>query len=294
MIPKEVIRKIRHIQITTSRKVTNVFAGQYQSVFKGAGMEFDEVREYTPGDEIRSIDWNVTARMGHPFIKKFTEERELTIMLVLDVSMSNRYGTKGRLKSDLAAELCSVIAFSAVQNSDKIGMLTFSDKVEQYIPPRKGMRHVLRVIREALYNNAEGTGTDLNLILEHLNRVTKRNTITFIISDFMAPDFKKNLTITNKRHDVIAVDITDPSEKRLPSAGMVKVHDSETGDKFLIDTSNPGVRRKYEDNTSRFDIWKKDVFSSSGVDSIEIMTDSSYVQPLIHFFKMRERRRGRR
>ena len=294
MIPKEVIRKIRHIQITTSRKVTNVFAGQYQSVFKGVGMEFDEVREYTPGDEIRSIDWNVTARMGHPFIKKFTEERELTIMLLLDVSMSNRYGTKGRLKSDLAAELCSVIAFSAVQNSDKIGMLTFSDKVEKHIPPRKGMRHVLRVIREALYNDAEGTGTDINLILEHLNRVTKRNTITFIISDFMAPDFKKNLTITNKRHDVIAVDITDPSEKRLPSAGMVKVHDSETGDKFLIDTSNPGVRRKYEDNTSRFDIWKKDVFSSSGVDSIEIMTDSSYVQPLIHFFKMRERRRGRR
>lgn len=294
MIPKEVIRKIRHIQITTSRKVTDVFAGQYQSVFKGVGMEFDEVREYNPGDEIRSIDWNVTARMGHPFVKKFIEERELTIMLLLDVSMSNKYGTSGRMKSELAAELCSVIAFSAVQNSDKVGMLTFSDRVEKYIPPRKGLKHVLRVIREAIYNEPRGKGTDINNILEHMNRVTKRNTITFIISDFMAPDFKKNLTITNKRHDVIAVDIIDPSEKVLPNAGIIKMHDSETGGAFLVDSSSRAVRRKYEDNAARFDIWKKDVFSSSGVDNIEIMTDTSYVQPLIRFFRMRERRRAKR
>jgi len=228
MIPKDIIRKIRRIQITTSRKVTNVFAGQYQSVFKGVGMEFDEVREYLPGDEIRSIDWNVTARMGHPYIKKFVEERELTIMILLDVSMSQRFGTVDSIKSDIAAEICSVIAFSATQNNDKVGMLTFTDRVEKVIPPRKGLRHVLRVIREALYNDPKGEGTDINNVLEHLNRVTTRRTITFVISDFFAPNFKKTLSIINKRHDVIAVTITDPAEVTLKDVGLIKLHDAET------------------------------------------------------------------
>ena len=294
MIPKDIISKVRRIQITTSRKVTDVFAGKYQSVFKGAGMEFDEVREYLPGDEIRSIDWNVTARMGHPYIKKFAEERELTIMLLLDVSMSCRYGTRGRIKSELAAELCSVIAFSAIQNNDKVGMITFTDRVEKYIPPRKGLRHVLRVIREALYNKPTGTGTDINAILEHLNRVTTRRTITFVISDFFSEDYKKKLSITNKRHDVIAVTITDPSEIKIPDAGMIKMHDAETEEPFIIDTSSKEVRSFYENRAERLLSLRQEVFNSVGVDHIDLRTDQSYVEPLIRFFRTRERRRTRR
>jgi len=290
MIPKEIIRKIRRIQITTSRKVTDVFAGQYQSVFKGMGMEFDEVREYLPGDEIRSIDWNVTARMGHPFIKKFVEERELTIMILLDVSMSCRFGTAGRIKSDLAAELCSVIAFSAIQNNDKVGMLTFTDRVEKYIPPRKGVRHVLRVIREAIYNKPQGSKTDINNILEHLNRVTPRQTITFLVSDFFAADYKKTLSITNKRHDVIAVTVTDPAELMLPKAGMVKMHDAETGRTVIVDTSDSKIRALYEEYAGKLIGGRQELFKSVNVDNIDIRTDRSYVEPLIRFFRMRERR----
>ena len=294
MIPKEIIRKIRRIQITTTRKVTDVFAGQYQSVFKGVGMEFDEVREYLPGDEIRSIDWNVTARMGHPYVKKFVEERELTIMILLDVSMSCRFGTTGRVKSELAAELCSVIAFSAIQNNDKVGMLTFTDRVEKFIPPRKGVRHVLRVIREALYNKPAGSGTDVNNALEYLNGVSTRRTITFVVSDFFAPDFKKTLTITNKRHDVIAVTITDPAELELPRAGMLKLHDAETGAPYIIDTSDPGVQDLYKSRAERSTEGRRRLFRSTGVDNIVIRTDQSYVEPLIRFFRMRERRLVRR
>ncbi|MEE8575164.1 MAG: DUF58 domain-containing protein [Thermodesulfobacteriota bacterium] len=257
-------------------------------------MEFDEVREYLPGDEIRSIDWNVTARMGHPYVKKFVEERELTIMLLLDVSMSCRFGTVGRIKSELAAELCSVIAFSAIQNHDKVGMITFTDHVEKFIPPRKGVRHVLRVIREALYNRPQGRGTDFNKVLEHLNRVTTRRTITFVISDFFGPDFKKTLSITNKRHDVIAVTITDPVEEKLPGAGIVKLHDAETGAPYVIDTSAPEIRRRYEARAGSMAAARKQLFRSVDVDNIDIRTDQSYVEPLIRFFRMRERRLARR
>jgi len=290
MIPKEIISKIRRIQITTSRKVTDVFAGQYQSVFKGVGMEFDEVREYMPGDEIRSIDWNVTARMGTPFIKKFVEERELTIMILLDVSMSCRYGTVDRVKSELAAELCSVIAFSAVKNHDKVGMITFTDGVEKFIPPRKGLKHVLRVVREALYNKPEGSGTDINNVLEHLMRVAKRRSITFLVSDFISPDFRRALSIANKRHDVIAVNITDPSEREMPLAGLVKLHDAETGEPFTLDTSDAAMRNAYEENAKKMAEERIRIFNSAKVDNIDLFTDRSYVEPLIKFFKMRERR----
>jgi len=274
--------------------VTDVFAGQYQSVFKGVGMEFDEVREYLPGDEIRSIDWNVTARMGHPFIKKFVEERELTIMILLDVSMSCRFGTIGRIKSELAAELCSVIAFSAIRNNDKVGMLTFTDRVEKFIPARKGVRHVLRVIREAIHNSPQGMKTDVNNVLEHLNRVATRRTIVFVVSDFFASDFKKNLSITNKRHDIIAVTIIDPAEQELPEAGIVKLHDAETGMPYIIDTSSPEIRRLYEDRAGRLITERRQLFRSVNVDSIDIRTDRSYVEPLIRFFRMREKRLARR
>jgi len=294
MIPKDVIKKLRRMQITTTRKVTDVFAGQYQSVFKGAGMEFDEVREYNPGDEIRSIDWNVTARMGHPFVKKFVEERELTIMFLLDVSMSCRYGTKNRLKSDLAAEICSILAFTAIKNNDKVGMLTFTDRVEKFIPARKGVKHVMRVVREALYNEPVGNGTDINGILEYLNRVTKRRTITFVISDFMAPDFKKTLAVTNKRHDIIAITIADPSELKLPNAGIVKMHDAETMMPYEVDTSHPSVRRDYMRRSAKFFHLRDKLFRSVNVDGIVFRTDRSYMEPLMRFFRMRERRLVRR
>ena len=294
MIPKEVIRKLRRIQITTTRKVTDVFAGQYQSVFKGVGMEFDEVREYNPGDEIRSIDWNVTARMGHPFVKKFVEERELTIMFLLDVSMSCRFGTRGRTKNDLAAEICSVLAFSATKNNDKVGMLTFTDRVEKFIPPRKGVKHVMRVVREALYNAPLGRGTDINGVLEYLDRVTKRRTITFVISDFIAPDFKKTLAVTNKRHDVIALAIQDPAEVVLPKAGIVRLHDAEMAYQYEVDTSNPRIRRDYEKHTAEFISRRDKLFRSINVDSVVFRTDSSYMEPLMRFFRMREKRLIRR
>jgi uncharacterized protein (DUF58 family) len=290
MIPKEVIKKIRRIQITTTRKVTDIFAGQYQSVFKGSGIEFDEVREYFPGDDIRSIDWNVTARMGHPYVKKFVEERQLTIMILLDVSLSCRFGTVNTLKSDLAAEICSVIAFSAIQNNDKVGVLTFTDRVEKFIPPRKGVKHVLRVIREALYNKPTGYKTDINNVLEYLNRVTRRRTITFVISDFFAEDFKKKLSITNKRHDVIAVTITDPAELELPRAGIVKLHDAESGEPYEIDTHDPEARRTYWENAAEIIAGREQVFRSTKVDNIYLRTDQPYTEPLIKFFKMRERR----
>jgi uncharacterized protein (DUF58 family) len=294
MIPKDVLKKIKRIQITTNRKVTDLFAGQYQSVFKGVGMEFDEVRQYNPGDEIRSIDWNVTARIGHPFIKKFVEERELTIMFLLDVSMSCRYGTVNRMKSDMAAELCSVLAFSAIKNNDKVGMLTFTDKVEKYIPPRKGTKHVLRVIREALYNQPDGIGTDINNVLEYLNRVTTRGTITFIISDFYCEDFKKVLSITNKRHDVIAVSVNDPSENILPDAGLVKMRDAETGEEKIVDTSSDTIKKIYKKYSNEISGKNANIFKSVCVDNIQIRTDQSYEGPLMRFFKMRERRIVRR
>lgn len=294
MIPKDILKQIRRIQITTSRKATDVFAGRYQSVFKGSGMEFEEVREYTPGDDIRSIDWNVTARTGTPFVKKFVEERQLTIMILLDISMSCRYGTADRLKSELAAELCSVIAFSAVKNSDKVGMITFTDGVEKFIPPRKGLKHVLRVIREALYNQPKGTGTDINNVLEHLNRVVKRRSITFLVSDFIAADFKRTLTVTNKRHDLIAVNILDPSERALPEAGIVKLHDAETGTPFMLDTSDRSVRDEYARRSAARKASLEKIFSSAGVDNLCINTAESYVEPLIKFFKKRERRKRQR
>ena len=290
MIPKEILKQVRRIQITTSRMVTDVFAGQYQSVFKGSGMEFDEVREYQPGDEIRSIDWNVTARTGHPYVKKFVEERELTVMLLLDMSLSCSFGTVKQLKSRLAAELCSLLAFSAIQNNDKVGLIIFTDRIEKFVPPRKGLSHVLRVIREALYFKPKGSGTNIKAALEYLGKVTTRKTVTFIISDFYNPAFKKDLSITNKRHDTIAVTITDPLEIELPNIGIIKLDDPETGESRLIDTSSAGLRKDYHKNSLQRFQERKKLFQSINVDSIDIRTDIPYSKTLIAFFKMRERR----
>ncbi|MFQ5866621.1 MAG: DUF58 domain-containing protein [bacterium] len=290
MIPKEIFQEIRRIQITTSRMVTDVFAGQYQSIFKGKGMDFEEVREYQPGDEIRSIDWNVTARMGHPYVKKFIEERELTIMLLLDMSNSFYFGTVNKLKSRLATELCSVLAFSAIQNNDRVGFIAFTDRIEKFVPPRKGIRHVLRVIREALYLKPEGKGTDIPGAIEYLNRVTNRRTVTFIVSDFYASDFKKPLSIANKRHDVIAITIIDPREISLPDIGIVKLDDAESERSFLIDTSDPKVRQEYNKNSLERLEERRELFRSINVDNIDIRTDVPYSHDLFKFFRMRQRR----
>ena len=291
MIPREIVNKIRRIQITTTRLVTDVFAGQYQSIFKGKGMEFDEVREYQPGDDIRSIDWNVTARTGDPYIKKFVEERELTVMLLLDMSQSFCFATVNKLKIQLAAELCSVLAFSAIKNNDKVGFISFTDRIEKFVPPRKGISHVLRVIREALYFKPEGKGTDIPLAIEYLNRVTTRRTVTFIISDFYATNFKKSLSIANKRHDIIAITITDPREINLPDIGIVKLDDPETGENFFLDTSDSRLRENYHNNSIEKLRERQKLFRSISVDNIDIRTDVPYTETLLRFFKMRERKR---
>ncbi len=290
MIPPEVLRKIRQIEITTSRMVTDVFAGQYESVFKGRGMEFDEVREYQPGDEIRSIDWNVTARMAHPYVKKFVEERQLTVMILLDASGSCSFGSGHQLKSDLAAELSAILAFSAIRNNDRIGLIIFTDRIEKFIPPRKGTTHVLRVIREALYFKPKGSGTDINGAIEYLNRITARRAVVFVISDFYAGDYKKSLSIANKRHDVIALTVSDPREYELPDIGIVELRDAETGGIFLMDASNRASREEYARRSMKLFSQRKEVFDSCRVDHIDISTTRPYLGPLIQFFRMRERR----
>jgi uncharacterized protein (DUF58 family) len=290
MIPKEVLKNIRRIQITTARMVTDVFAGQYQSVFKGKGMEFEEVREYQPGDEIRSIDWNVTARMGAPYIKKFIEERELTVMLMLDMSPSSFFGTSKQLKMRLAAEVCSVLAMAAIKNNDKVGFIAFTDKIEKFIPPRKGLRHVLRIISEALYFKPSGTKTDITAALEYLNRVTTRKTVAFIISDFYAHDFKKMLALSNKRHDIVAITVTDPRELELADAGIVMLEDLESGQMFAVDTSDAQLRKRYTEDARQRERERDMLFRSVNVDSIDVRTDMPYSQSLFRFFKTRERR----
>ena len=270
MIPKELFKKIKKIEISTSRLVTDVFAGQYHSVFKGQGIEFDEVREYQPGDDVRTIDWNVTARTGKPHIKKFVEERELTVMILVDVSLSCRFASVNMLKSQLAAEVAAVLAFSAIRNNDKVGLIIFTDEIEKFIPPRKGVGHVLQVIREVLYFKPKGHSTDIARALEYLNKITTRKSIAFLISDFFPPDaiaanapgsqghnrdqarmgevLKKSLLIANKRHDVIGITLNDPREMQLPDCGLIALEDAETGKKMIIDSSDAHLRQQYYQN----------------------------------------------
>jgi len=290
MIPREILKQIKRIQITTSRMVTDVFAGHYHSVFKGKGMEFDEVREYQPGDDIRSIDWNVTARTGHPFIKKYVEERELTIMLLLDMSGSSYFGTVNKLKRQLAAEVCSLLAMSAMKNNDKVGLIAFTDRIEKFVPPRKGLSHVMRIIREALYFEPEQQGTDISGALEYLNRVTNRSTVSFIISDFYAADFKRPLSVTGKGHDMVAVSITDPRELELPDMGIVNVEDAESGENFLLDTSSYALRKDYSARAMKMFDERRRMFRLINIDHIDIRTDRPYSQEMYKFFRMREKR----
>lgn len=288
---KEILKKVRQIEIRTKRLVTDALSGQYHSVFKGRGMDFDEVREYFPGDEVRAIDWNVTARTGHPFIKKFTEERELTILLMVDVSASGNFGSTAQSKRELSAELASVLAFSAIRNNDKVGLILFSDQIEQYIPPKKGRRHVLRVIREILFFKPKNRGTNITQALDFASKVVVRRAIAFLISDFQASDYRQALRLTNKRHDLIAVNIVDPRERELPSIGLLTLEDTETGEQLELNTNDPQIRTQFAQfTTKRLDLIRK-TLRSVGVDCLELHTEQPYMPALLQFFAMRERRR---
>jgi len=290
MITKELAKKIRVLQITTRKVVNDVLAGEYGSVFRGRGMDFDEVREYMPGDEIRSIDWNVTARTGHPYVKRFVEERELTVMFLVDLSASGAFGSVRKLKNEIAAELCALLAFSAVKNNDKVGLVVFTDRVEMFIPPKKGTKHVLRVIRELLNFKPRPASTDIAGALDYLGRITTKRSVVFLVSDFQAEGFEKKMRVLGKRHDLIAVTIVDPREVRLPDVGLIELEDAETGETVLVDTSSAAVRRRYERLGREEQARLKELFNSMGVDQIEVMTDRDYVPKLISFFRAREKR----
>jgi len=290
MIPKEILKKVRHIEIRIGRLVNDVFAGQYESIFKGRGMEFHEVREYVPGDDIRSIDWNVTARTGHPFVKKFVEERELTVLVMADISGSGYFGTKNKMKKEIMAELGALLAFSAIKNNDKVGLLLFTDRVEKFVPPKKGRPHVLRVIRELLYYKPEGRKTNINAALEYLGKVLKKRAVIFLLSDFMDSDYGRLLRILNKRHDIIGISISDPRETHLPDIGLMGFEDRETGEFIYLDTSDDYLKNELVKRRTSFTESRKSLFRSMGLDSIDISTDKSYIEPLMLFFKMRARR----
>ena len=293
MIPRQIIQKVRQIEIRTKHLVNDVFSGEYHSVFKGRGMEFAEVREYEPGDEIRSIDWNVTARLGRPYIKRFIEERELTVILMADVSASGHFGTVNQMKSEITAEICALLAYAAIQNNDRVGLLMFTDQIEKFIPPKKGRTHILRVIREVLYNQPGHTGTDLTQALEYLNRLLTRRSIVFILSDFLTEDYMKPLRVASKRHDVVAVTITDPRELSLPGVGLIELQDAETGEEVLVDTGDAGWRRQYAEYNEALREARDQQFRVTGVDAIHIRTDEPYIDPLLQFFKLRERKFAR-
>ncbi len=290
MIPKEVLKKVKRIEIQTRGLVNDVFSGEYHSVFKGRGMEFSEVREYQMGDDIRTIDWNVTARMGHPFVKVFEEERELTVMLVVDVSSSGEFGTVAQMKGEIAAELCALLAFSAIKNNDKVGLIVFSDQVEKFVSPKKGKSHVLRVVREILYHKPQGRQTDISAALQFLSRVTSRRAVVFLVSDFISSGYEKALQIANKKHDIVAITITDPREVALPNVGFIELEDAETGETFLVDTSDFAVRDEFASRSMQTKLAREKIFRSMNVDYIDISTDASYVEPLIRFFRMRAKR----
>lgn len=290
LIPREILKKVKQIEISTRSIVNEVFSGEYHSVFKGRGMEFAEVREYQMGDDVRTIDWNVSARMGHPYVKVFDEERELTVMFLVDVSSSGNFGTAFQLKREIAAELAAVLAFSAIKNNDKVGLIVFSDKIEKFIPPRKGKKHVLRVIREILFYKPQDSRTDMNIALEYLSRIVKRKSTVFLISDFLTEDFEKSLQVANKKHDIVALSITDPREVSLPDIGMVELEDAETGEAIIVDTGSDQIRNTFYAKTSAHQQSLKSLFRSIGVDHINILTDRSYTKPITRFFRMRARR----
>lgn len=307
MLTPELIRTIRRIEIRTRHLVNDSFAGEYQAIFKGRGMEFDEVREYQPGDDVRAIDWNVTARTGEPFVKRYVEERELTVMLAFDASASGEFGTAGRFKREVAAELGAVLAFSAIINNDKVGLLAFTDQIELHIPPRKGRRHVLRLIRDLLTFEPAGRGTDISQALDRLNRVLKRRAIIFVISDFLVPTpdltgrgratpdgilsgLERALLVTNRRHDLVAITLTDPREVAWPAVGLVGLEDAETGTTTWIDSGDRAWREAFAERAAAHQSARDAALSRAQVDRVDVTVGEDYVGPLLAFFEERERR----
>ncbi len=295
-ITPELMARIRRIELRTRRLVMDRFAGDYHSVFKGAGMEFDEVRPYQPGDEVRTIDWNVTARMNQPYIKRYVEARELTVLLVVDASASGDFGTAERFKRELAAELAAVLAFAATSNNDRVGLIVFTDRIEMHIPPRRGRRHILRIVRELLAFRPQGRGTHIAHALDTLNRIYHRRSIVFLISDFQAnpESYRQSLFMTNRRHDTIAVDLHDPLERDVAGVGLLALEDAETGRTLWVDTTSRVWRDSFAERTAFHEAAKQNVLRRAGVDRIALETRGDYVEPLARFFKARARRRRRR
>ncbi|MGD8376230.1 MAG: DUF58 domain-containing protein [Acidobacteriota bacterium] len=289
MIPREILRKVRRIEIRTRKLVNESLAGGYHSVFKGRGMEFSEVREYQFGDEIRTIDWNVTSRMGHPYVKKYIEERELTVVLVVDLSGSNRFGTAAQLKSEMMAEICALLAFSATRNNDRVGLILFTDRVEKFVPPRKGRAHVLRVIREILYHQPEGRGTDLVQALEYLGHVIRRRAVVFLVSDFLAEGYERPLRIANRTHDLVALAVDDPREREMPDVGLVALEDAETGEVRVVDTGSAALRRRFREAAVERLENRRQMFRRLSIDAVDLGTEEPYDVPLVRFFERRAR-----
>jgi uncharacterized protein (DUF58 family) len=288
-VPREVLRQVKLIELRTRGLVNTLFSGEYQSVFKGQGMEFAEVREYVPGDEYRTIDWNVSARMGHPYVKTYAEERELTVLFAVDLSGSAQFGTRGRFKAELAAEIAAVIAMAAIKNNDRVGLVLFTDRIEQFVPPKKGRRHALRLIRDLLAFEPSGRGTDLSVALDYIGRVQRHRAILFLVSDFQDADFERSLKVVSRRHDLVAVTVGDPRERELPDVGYLELVDAETDQRVVLDSGNRFVREQFEHLATEEEARLRRLL----VDQIEIQTDRSYVRPLINFFEARERKLAR-
>jgi len=290
MLTVEALRQVRRIHIRTRRLVDGIFAGEYHSVFKGRGMEFAEVREYVPGDDVRTIDWNVTARLGHPYVKRYVEERELTVMLLVDLSASGQFGSVAKLKSEVATELCALLALSAIKNNDKVGLILFTDQIERFVPPQKGKNRALRVIREMLYFAPQRRGTDLSLALEYLHRISRRRSVSFLLSDFLAAGYERALRLARRRHDIIPICISDRREASLPNVGLLTLSDLETGQQVLVDTGSARVREEYRRRREAAVAERRRAFRALGIDSIEVQTDQPYIHPLMRFFRQREKR----
>ena len=292
MIPQDLLKKVRRIELRTARLVDDVLAGGYHSAFKGRGMEFEEVRQYQIGDDVRTIDWNVSARYGEPFVKLYREERELTVMLLVDISGSQHFGTHEQFKDELVAEICATLSISAIRNNDKVGLICFTDQIEAYIPPRKGSKHVLRVIRELLAIEPQSKGTDIGSALEFLNKVQKKRAIVFLVSDLEERNWQKQLQIANRRHDVVAVSTNDGAETTLPKAGLMRIEDPESGKTCVIDTSNKRVRRAWDQLANESRIAIEQTLRRSRVDQIKVKTGEPFTNALRQFFKRREARRA--
>jgi len=290
VIPEEILKKIHLIHIRTKHLVNAVMAGEYESAFRGRGMEFEEVREYQPGDDIRTIDWNVTARMGRPYVKLYREERELIVMLLVDVSASGRFGTVRKLKQEVAAEVAALLAYTAIRNNDKVGLILFTDRVEKFVPPKKASGHGWRVIREILSFEPEGTGTDIGEALDFLGRVMRKRCICFLLSDFLATGYEKALRLSNKRHDMIALTISDPREQDLPRVGFVELEDAETGETIFLDTRDSQLLAAYRALWERLGKERTRLFRSMNMDSVGLSTHVSFAEPLLAFFRLREKR----